>query len=115
MHFAGVYKICSRDHAQQLLDTGKWYDKTIYHTDEEKKNGLRIKREEPKYEQVNTASRKDANTINSKKDGNSLDEKQKKDEVINAESSEIPRPKKRRGRPPKIKVSDNAANTQNSK
>ncbi len=125
VHFTGVYKICDRMHAQQLMDTGMWCDKTIYHNDEEKKNALRnvqlrqkIEREKSRYEQVNSTSGDDVNSIDTPKDGDSLDEKQKdvrqKDEVLKTESSEIPRPKKRRGRPPKIKVSDNATNSQNN-
>lgn len=125
VHFTGVYKICGRDHAQQLMDTGRWHDKTIYHNDEENKNALRnvqlrqkIERKESGYQYADTASRNDVNSINPQEDRNGVDEKQKdvrqKDEVLKAKSSEKPRPK-RRGRPPKIKVGDNATNSKNSK
>jgi hypothetical protein len=125
VHFTGVYKVCSREQAQTLVDTGKWHDKTIYHNDEEKKNALRnvqlrqeIERKESGYQYVDATSGNGVNSINSQEDRDCVDKKQKdvrqKDEVLKTESSEKPRPK-RRGRPPKIKVSDNATNSKNSK
>lgn len=125
-HKSGVYKNAFLNEAKRLLALGSWYDITKYKSIEEKENVKSIllheenNRDESGHQRCRQRVQQDLcserpsaeegrESSGSDVCGRSDLSQNAKEEVITAP------PKKRRGRPPKIKVSNNATDKSDHK
>lgn len=125
-HQSGLHKNVYHDEAVKLIGSGGWYDNTVYKNIEEKDNAYRRlfihkddKREKPRYERCvervqQDVCRKGSSTEEGRK--SSGKDVRRRSDVSKDAKEEVANilPKKKRGRPRKVKVLSDASNKSNN-